>query len=86
MSENPRVALVVDHYVEDWSRFGWVQVRGTATPCAPSEEPHSSGVAALRQKYDQYADRDLESRPLVHLSPGNVRSWGRLERPSRSHG
>ena len=27
VDENPRVALVVDRYAEDWSRLGWVQVR-----------------------------------------------------------
>ncbi len=82
--ENPRVALIVDHYTEEWTQLGWVQVRGTATRCAPSEEPHSHGVAALREKYDQYADHTLEDRPLIRITPGTVRSWGRLERPNGS--
>lgn len=85
ISENPRVALLIDHYTDDWSQLGWMQVRGTATRCDPSEEPHSPGVVALRQKYDQYADHDLENRPLIRISPGSVRSWGRLERPNQSH-
>lgn len=77
--ENPRVALVVDRYVEDWSRLGWVQVRGTAELRAPGEDGHDSAVAALRAKYDQYADHDLESRPLLAVDPGSVRSWGSLD-------
>lgn len=81
IGENPRVALVVDHYTDDWSRLGWVQVRGTASRRAPGEESHSSGVTALREKYDQYAAHALEDRPLIRISPGSVRSWGRLERP-----
>lgn len=84
ISENPRVALLVDHYSEDWSGLGWVQVRGTAALCAPDEEPHQDGVRALREKYDQYRDHDLEERPLVRISPGTVRSWGCLDRPERS--
>lgn len=80
ISENPRVALIVDHYAEDWSQLGWVQVRGTATRCTPSDEIHPLGVRALRGKYDQYADHGLEDRPLIRISPGSVRSWGRLER------
>lgn len=82
ISENPRVALLVDHYTDDWSRLGWVQVRGTATHCTPGEDPHSRGVTALRQKYDQYAAHALEDRPLIQISPGSVRSWGRLQRPN----
>ena len=80
IEENPRVALVVDEYTEDWSRLGWVQVRGTATHCVPGEDAHPPGVNALREKYDQYADHDLEQRPLIRISPGSVRSWGRLGR------
>lgn len=79
---NPRVALVVDHYTEDWSRLGWVQIRGTAAHCTPEAASHSAGVEALRRKYDQYATHDLEARPLVRISPGSVRSWGRLDRPN----
>jgi len=79
IEENPRVALVVDEYIEDWSRLGWVQVRGTATHCVPGEDAHPSSMNALREKYDQYADHDPEQRPL-RISPGSVRSWGRTGR------
>ena len=30
LQENPSAALVVDRYDEDWSRLGWVMVRGRA--------------------------------------------------------
>ena len=79
--ENPRVALVVDHYTEDWSRLGWVQVRGTATHLDPGASDHADAVAALRGKYDQYVDHALEERPVVRIEPGSVRSWGTLEPP-----
>lgn len=84
ISENSRVALIVDHYTDDWSQLGWVQVRGTATRIAPHDESHSIGVRALEDKYNQYATHDLEDRPLIEISPGSVRSWGRVEQPSRS--
>lgn len=77
--ENPRVALVVDHYVEAWEDLGWLQVRGTAELLQPADEGHSAGVSVLREKYDQYADHDLSARPLIRIEPGSVRSWGRLE-------
>lgn len=81
VEENPRVALIVDHYTEDWSQLGWLQVRGTASRRSPGDEGHSTGVAALEEKFDQYADHDLDARPLIRIAPGSVRSWGRLERP-----
>lgn len=84
--ENPRVTLVVDHYTEDWSRLGWVQVRGRATLCEPSADPHPVGVQALEETYDQYESHALEDRPLIRIDPGSVRSWGRLERPTGGSG
>jgi len=78
---NPRVALIVDHYTGEWSGLGWVQVRGTATHLSPGDDSHPAAVAALRAKYDQYATHALDDRPIIHVNPGSVRSWGTLERP-----
>jgi PPOX class probable F420-dependent enzyme len=77
--ENPSVSLVADHYAEDWSQLGWVQVRGTAELLDPDEEGHEEGVTALRGKYDQYADHELSRRPIIQIEPESVRSWGQLE-------
>lgn len=79
---NPRVALVVDHYTEEWSGLGWVQVRGTATLVDPGESGHGRAVRALRSAYDQYADHALEERPVIRIEPGHVVSWGELDRPA----
>lgn len=79
---NPRVALVVDHYTENWDELGWVQVRGTAELLDPGDEAHQPGVAVLREKYQQYATHELDSRPLIQIEPESVTSWGRLDRPA----
>jgi PPOX class probable F420-dependent enzyme len=76
VAANPRVALVVDRYDEDWADLAWVQVRGTAALVAPGEAGHATAVGALRGKYDQYADHRLAERPLLRVSPGHVVSWG----------
>lgn len=83
VSENPRVSLVVDHWSEDWSELGWVQVRATASVVDPGVEVHADGVAALREKYPQYAGHDLEGRPMLVLDPERVLAWGELS-PSRN--
>lgn len=77
---NPRVALVVDHYREDWDALGWLQVRGTAALVAPGEADHGIAIDALRTKYDQYGNHALEERPIIRIDPGHVVSWGRLDR------
>lgn len=84
IEENPRVAVVVDHYTEEWSQLGWVKVLGTATLSAPEQEGHASAIDTLRQKYDQYVEHDLENRPLIRIAPGSVQSWGVIDRPNRS--
>jgi PPOX class probable F420-dependent enzyme len=79
VEENPRVAVVVDHYTESWADLGWVQVRGTARILEPGEDGHGSAVDVLREKYPQYADHAPENRPLLEVEPGSVRSWGALD-------
>lgn len=80
---NPHVALVVDHYTEEWDDLGWVQVRGQASLLDPGEKGHAEAAAALRSKYTQYYEHDLESRPLVRIVPGHAVSWGTLEHGGR---
>lgn len=78
---NPRVAVLVDRYHENWDRLGWVTVYGTATIHHPDDEDadHHAAVAALRAKYDQYHDHALEDRPIVHVTPGSTTHWGELD-------
>jgi PPOX class probable F420-dependent enzyme len=77
--QNPRVTLVVDHYTEEWTDLGWVQIRGTAAVVDPDESGHDEAVTALQEKYDQYEAHALDRRPVIRLDPGTVRSWGYLD-------
>ena len=77
IEENPRVALVFDRYDEDWSRLGWVMVRGTATVIDGGAE-HERAVAELREKYEQYRSMTLEGRPVISVTVERVSSWGDL--------
>ena len=71
------MSLVADHYREDWSSLGWVQVRGSAWVVKPGEAT-TDAVAALREKYDQYERHKLEELPLIRISVGHVVSWRAL--------
>ena len=72
---NPQVALVVDHYEEDWSRLGYMLVVGEAELLLEGEE-HDGAVRLLRQKYSQYRAMDLEANPVIKITPHRVVCWG----------
>ena len=72
---NPQVSLVVDHYEEDWSRLGYILVAGKAELLLEGEE-RGDAVRLLRQKYSQYRAMDLESNPVIKITPQRVVCWG----------
>ena len=76
--ENPSVALVVDRYDEDWSRLGWVMVRGSAEILENGDE-HDRAQALLRDRYPQYRRMALESLPVIAIRAERVISWGTLD-------
>jgi PPOX class probable F420-dependent enzyme len=76
IAENPKAALVIDRYDEDWSRLGWLMVQGSASVVEAGAE-HERAVAALRDKYEQYGEMTLTG-PVVRITPENVMSWGEL--------
>jgi PPOX class probable F420-dependent enzyme len=73
--ERPGVALIVDEYAEDWQRLAWVLVRGAATVIEPGDAGHAEAVAALRDKYPQYAAMRLEALPAIVIRLLTSRSW-----------
>jgi PPOX class probable F420-dependent enzyme len=77
---NPAVCLVVDRYDEDWSRLAWLQVRGDAD-LVEVEDERRQAFARLREKHEQYRAMDLESRPLIRITPRRIVSWAAT--PSR---
>ncbi|HEU4328432.1 MAG TPA: TIGR03668 family PPOX class F420-dependent oxidoreductase [Roseiflexaceae bacterium] len=74
IAANPQVALVVDRYADDWSRLAWVQIRGRAA-LLESGPAYERGLALLRGRYPQYAAVPLDGRPLIAITPTEVRSW-----------
>ncbi len=53
IAENPTVALVADRYDEDWTRLGWVMLRGRAEILDSGAE-HDMAQDLLRARYPQY--------------------------------
>lgn len=76
---NPRVAVVVDHYGEDWGRLGYVLWTGRASVLQAGDEA-ARARAALRAKYAQYraGPLRLDEAPLIVVEPQRVTAWGSL--------
>jgi len=74
IAANPAVALVVDHFDEDWSTLWWVRVDGMAHVLAEGPD-HEAGVAALRAKYAQYREGVATDGPLVVIDVRRVTGW-----------
>lgn len=78
IAHNPRVALVVDRYEEDWSRLGWVMLRGRAEVLDAGAE-HDAAQVELRARYPQYRAMRIETLPVVAIRIEVVNSWGNLD-------
>lgn len=75
---NPQVALVADHYDNaNWSRLGWVMVRGRAVILEDGTE-HANAQARLKARYPQYMDMTLEGLPVIAIRIERVTNWGDL--------
>jgi PPOX class probable F420-dependent enzyme len=75
--ENPQVAFVVDCWDEDWSRLGWVMLRGPAAILDAGAE-HDHAQALLTARYPQYRAMNLAGLPVIALRIARVTSWGEL--------
>ena len=71
---NSQVALVVDHYDEDWDRLWFILLTGHAELLLDGEE-RSVAVEILRQKYRQYREMPIDPNPVIKISLTSVVSW-----------
>ena len=72
---NPRVALVIDDYSEDWSRLAYVLIKGSAHVLEGGEE-RSRAEAMLRDKYPQYETALERGCTVLRITPEAVVGWG----------
>jgi PPOX class probable F420-dependent enzyme len=70
---NPRVAVLADHYEDDWTRLWWVRADGVAR--VVSEDAGRTGpVSRLRAKYPQYREAE-PAGPVISITVTAVRGW-----------
>jgi PPOX class probable F420-dependent enzyme len=75
--ENPEAAFVVDRWDEDWSRLGWVMLRGPAEILHVGTE-HDRAQALLTARYPQYRAMNLAGLPVIALRIARAANWGNL--------
>jgi PPOX class probable F420-dependent enzyme len=78
IAANPRTAIVIDHYDEDWRRLGWVMLHGRAEILASGRE-HDEAQALLRTRYPQYAAMEIAKLPVIAIRIERTASWGDLD-------
>src|SRR5499426_1362079 len=77
IAENPAVTVIVDRYDEDWTRLGWVMLRGRAEVLSEGKE-HRDAQALLRSRYPQLAAMQIADYPVIAVRIERATSWGNL--------
>lgn len=74
IQSNPRVAVVVDHYDENWKKLAYVLIFGKGRILTRGPQ-HKKAVHLLRRKYPQYRKMAIHDRPIIQITPSAIRSW-----------
>jgi PPOX class probable F420-dependent enzyme len=72
LAADPRVALLADHYAEDWAELWWVELRGTAATL--EGEAAEAALDALAGRYPAYR-ADRPPGPVVAVTPRRWAWW-----------
>src|ERR1700728_1738296 len=73
--ENPLVALLADHYAEDWDQLWWVRVDGWMS-IVEDERAVAHPIDALAARYQQYLDV-RPAGPVIVIQADNWSGWSR---------
>lgn len=76
---NPKVALIVNHYEDDWDKLWHVLIKGNGSIVA-NELERRAAIKSLKQKYEQYLHMDVDLNPVIKIKPTNIVSWGATTR------
>ena len=72
---NPQVALVVDHYEEEWGRLWYILVTGHAELLLEGDQ-RVEAIGMLREKYHQYEGMEIDPNPVIKITLARAVSWG----------
>ena len=72
LRRDPRAALTVDRFSDDWEELAWVQVLGRVSILETDDA--ASGLRALCEKYEQYKETPPPG-PVLALEPQRYLWW-----------
>lgn len=73
IAENPKVAVLADHYRDDWSQLWWVRADGRAATVFDGPD-RNDAIASLRAKYQQYRAQP-PSGPVIVIMVDSLIGW-----------
>ena len=74
---HPDVAVLVDHYEEDWSRLWWVRLRGAGRVVERGPELEAA-LELLAEKYAQYRQQP-PAGPVLAIRIDEWRGWSAVD-------
>jgi PPOX class probable F420-dependent enzyme len=82
VTENPQVALLVDHYDDaDWTALWWARADGTARVVEPGDPDADHGLALLGARYAQYR-ADPPAGPVLVVAVERWSGWNAAASPA----
>lgn len=75
--ENPAVAVLADHYDDDWSALWWVRADGYARVLEPDQSEARQAVGLLAQRYPQ----QQATGAVLAVDVARWSGWSARERP-----
>jgi PPOX class probable F420-dependent enzyme len=71
---NPRVALLADHYADDWDALWWARADGLGRVLDPGEPEARRAVALLAERYPQHRAAPPEG-PVLSVAVTRWSGW-----------
>jgi PPOX class probable F420-dependent enzyme len=74
VTANPQVAVLVDHYEDDWDALWWVRADGTGRVLDPRDAEARAAVDRLTGRYDQYRTQP-PTGPVLAIDVEHWSAW-----------
>ena len=74
VAANPRVAVLVDHYAEDWESLWWVRADGTGRVLDATDAEGREALTLLRAHHAQYREQP-PAGPVLAVDVERWSSW-----------
>ncbi|HVX23633.1 MAG TPA: TIGR03668 family PPOX class F420-dependent oxidoreductase [Acidimicrobiales bacterium] len=80
VAANPAVALLVDHYDDDWTRLWWVRADGAGRVLSAGSADVDRAIRLLCDRYPQYAARP-PAGPVLAVDVVRWSGWAASDGP-----